>query len=80
MSGTPGSWASDISSAPAKLVEKGVRGFILSSSLGLSGWVIAKESSSISAQGAPVDTKIGADELSCWATSKRKNTIQKENY
>lgn len=56
MSGAPGPWASDMPSAPAVLAEKGVRGLIFYSSLGLSGWVLAKEASVILAQqGAPPD-------------------------
>jgi len=41
--GAPGSWAADIASGAQTLIAKGVRGFILSSSYGLSGWVLAKE-------------------------------------
>jgi hypothetical protein len=36
-------WAADMVSAPEYLREQGINGFILSSSLGLSGWVLAKE-------------------------------------
>ncbi|MEH2505695.1 hypothetical protein V1290_004506 [Bradyrhizobium sp. AZCC 1578] len=43
MAGAPNSWATDLSSAPQVLAAKGVQGFILSSSYGLSGWVLAKE-------------------------------------
>jgi hypothetical protein len=39
----PNSWAADLSSAPQVLAAKGVQGFVLSSSYGLSGWVLAKE-------------------------------------
>jgi hypothetical protein len=39
----PNSWAADLSSAPQVLAAKGVQGFVLSSSHGLSGWVLAKE-------------------------------------
>jgi hypothetical protein len=45
MAGAPDSWAADLSSAPQLLTAKGVQGFILSSSYGLSGWVLAKEAS-----------------------------------
>jgi hypothetical protein len=43
MAGAPDSWASDLATAPQILAAKDVRGFILSSSCGLSGWVLAKE-------------------------------------
>jgi hypothetical protein len=43
MAGTPDSWAADLASAPQVLAAKGVHGFVLSSSYGLSGWVLAKE-------------------------------------
>jgi hypothetical protein len=43
MAGAPGSWAGDLASATEVLAAKGTQGFILSSSYGLSGWVLAKE-------------------------------------
>jgi len=43
MAGAPGPWAADLASAAQVLAAKGVQGFILSSSYGLSGWVLAKE-------------------------------------
>ncbi|QQO22456.1 hypothetical protein JJB98_22245 [Bradyrhizobium diazoefficiens] len=43
MSGAPGPWAADLSSAGAMLGAKGIRGFELSSSYGLSGWLLAKQ-------------------------------------
>ena len=43
MAGAPDSWAADLASAPQVLAAKGVHGFVLSSSYGLSGWVLAKE-------------------------------------
>jgi hypothetical protein len=43
LGGAPNSWAADLSSAPQVLAAKGVQGFVLSSSYGLSGWVLAKE-------------------------------------
>ena len=43
MSGAPGPWASDLDCAVAVLGAKGVKGFELSSSYGLSGWILAKE-------------------------------------
>jgi hypothetical protein len=45
--GAPGPWAADLESAPQVFATKGIRGFILSSSYGLSGWVLAKEASVI---------------------------------
>ena len=42
MSGAPGPWAGDLDSASAVLGAKGIRGFELSSSYGLSGWILAK--------------------------------------
>lgn len=47
MAGTPGRWVKDLDSAPGYLHEQGIRAFELSSSLGLSGWVLAKEISII---------------------------------
>jgi hypothetical protein len=46
--GAPGPWAEDLASAAQVLAAKGVRGFILSSSYGLSGWVLAKDASATS--------------------------------
>jgi hypothetical protein len=43
MAGSPGPWAENLESAPEYLREQGIKGFILSSSYGLSGWVLAKE-------------------------------------
>jgi hypothetical protein len=43
IAGAPGPWAADLASAAQGLAAKGVQGFILSSSYGLSGWVLAKE-------------------------------------
>ena len=43
MAGAAGSWAADLTSAPQALMAVGIRGFILSSSYGLSGWVLANE-------------------------------------
>jgi|GEM_PF-890256 hypothetical protein len=43
MSGAPGPWASDLDSAVAVLEGQGAKGFILSSSYGISGWIIARE-------------------------------------
>jgi hypothetical protein len=43
LSGAPGTWASDLDAAPQILSEQGVQAFVLSSSYGLSGWVLARE-------------------------------------
>src|SRR5262249_31274352 len=43
LAGAPGPWAGDLASAAQVLAAMGVRGFILSSSYGLSGWVLAKD-------------------------------------
>jgi hypothetical protein len=43
MAGAPGPWAADLASTAQVLAAKGVRGFVLSSSYGLSDWVLAKE-------------------------------------
>jgi hypothetical protein len=43
MAGGPDSWAADLASAPQVFAAKGTQGFLLSSSYGLSGWVLAKE-------------------------------------
>jgi hypothetical protein len=43
MAGAPGPWAADLTSAAEILAARGVRGFILSSSYGLSGWILAKQ-------------------------------------
>jgi hypothetical protein len=45
MAGAPGPWAADLASAPQVLMAMGIQGFILSSSHGLSGWILAKEAS-----------------------------------
>jgi len=61
MSGAPGPWAVDLIAAPDTLKGVGVRGFVLSSSYGLSGWVLAKEVSvSHAQQGTPADPKTAA--------------------
>lgn len=43
MSGAHGPWADDISSAVETLEGEGISGFILSSSIGLSAWILAKD-------------------------------------
>lgn len=45
MAGSPGPWAANLETAPTYLQQKGVQGFLLSSSYGLSGWILARESS-----------------------------------
>ncbi len=40
-------WAAELGSAPEHLSERGIKPFILSSSLGLSGWILAKKISII---------------------------------
>ena len=46
-SGAPGTWASDLDAAPQALSARGVQAFVLSFSIGLSGWALAKEASVI---------------------------------
>jgi len=41
--GALGTWASDLDAAPLVLSELGIQAYVLSSSLGLSGWVLARE-------------------------------------
>lgn len=40
--GAPGPWAADLASAGNALAAQGMRAFVLSSSYGLSGWVLAE--------------------------------------
>ncbi len=55
MNGSP-AWAADPALAPECLREQGIKPFVLSSSLGLSGWVLAKEISVVPAKrAAPTD-------------------------
>ncbi len=57
MVGSPGPWAKNLASAPEYLRDKGIKAFVLSSSLGLSGWVLAKEISICPVeQDAPADS------------------------
>jgi hypothetical protein len=42
MTGSP-SWAKELTAAPELMTDQGIKPFILSSSLGLSGWILAKE-------------------------------------
>jgi hypothetical protein len=48
MAGAPGQWADDLKAASAILGAQGVKGFELSSSYGLSGWVLAKQAAVLS--------------------------------
>jgi hypothetical protein len=41
--GSPGPWAANLGSAADDLRERGIKGFILTPSCGLSGWILAKE-------------------------------------
>jgi hypothetical protein len=43
MAGAPNSWAADLASAAQALAAMGIQAFDLSSSYGLSGWILAKE-------------------------------------
>ena len=47
--GSPGPWAANLETASRYLRENAIEGFILSSSLGLSGWILAREMSIFSA-------------------------------
>jgi len=49
MTGLP-IWAANLASAAEDMREQGIKAFILSSSLGLSGWVLAKQMSIIPAE------------------------------
>jgi hypothetical protein len=56
MSGSPGPWAANLGTASGYLLERGIQGFILSSSCGLDGWVLAREVSILQAKhGVPTD-------------------------
>ena len=48
--GSPGPWAASLGTAPEYLRERGIQAFILSSSYGLDGWVLAREMSVVPAQ------------------------------
>ena len=52
ISGAPGKWASDIDAAPRVLSELGVQAYVLSSSRGLSGWVLATSAFAVPANTA----------------------------
>ena len=56
MAGSPGPWAGNLETASDYLAEQGIQAFILSSSYGLSGWVLAREIAILPAQqGLPAD-------------------------
>lgn len=42
MTGSPGKWVENLDSAPGYLRGQGIRAFILYSSIGLSGWILAE--------------------------------------
>jgi hypothetical protein len=50
MAGSPGPWAANLETASAYLQDQGTQVFILSSSCGLDGWVLAREMSIVPAQ------------------------------
>jgi len=55
MGGSPGPWAANLESASEYLRDRGIKSFMLCSSCGLSGWVLAKEMSLVNAEpGVPV--------------------------
>jgi hypothetical protein len=58
MAGSPGPWAANLDTALGQLLEQGIQGFILSSSYGLSGWVLAREISLF-----PVQQGVATDRL-----------------
>lgn len=57
VSGAPGPWAADINTAGWQLAAQGVHGFQLSSSFGISGWVLAKQ---VTVALAPKDAALSA--------------------
>ena len=48
--GSPGPWAANLDSAQEYLHQRGIKGFLLSSSYGLSGWILAKDMSVLGAE------------------------------
>jgi hypothetical protein len=57
MAGAPGPWAESLDTASSYLLKHKIQAFDLSSSLGLSGWVLAREISIVAAQqGSPTDS------------------------
>lgn len=53
MAGSPGPWAANLETASGYLLDQGIQGFVLSSSYGLSGWVLAREMSTLQARESP---------------------------
>jgi hypothetical protein len=49
MAGSPGPWAENLETASEYLQKRGIQGFIVTSSYGLSGWILAREMSSLPA-------------------------------
>ena len=52
VAGSPGPWAANLETARSYLRDQGTQGFILSSSYGLSGWILAREVSVSAAEEA----------------------------
>ena len=50
MAGAPGPWAGNLETARGYLTEQGIQAFVLTSSIGLSGWVLAREMSLLAAE------------------------------
>jgi hypothetical protein len=50
VAGSPGPWAASLGTASGHLRERGIQVFILSSSYGLDGWVLAREMSIVPAE------------------------------
>jgi hypothetical protein len=50
VAGSPGPWAASLGTASGHLRERGIQAFILSSSYGLDGWVLAREMSIVPAR------------------------------
>ncbi|SRR6266849_3246794 len=58
MAGSPGPWAANLGTASIYLRQQGIQGFILSSSMGLDGWVLARDYSVFEGQkGVPVSNR-----------------------
>jgi hypothetical protein len=51
--GAPGPWAANLDGASEFLSKKGIKGYLLSSSIGLSGWVLAREVSIVPTSKSP---------------------------
>jgi hypothetical protein len=63
MAGSPGPWAATLETASAYLQDQATQGFILSSSYGLDGWVLAREMSIVPAQQPVLADRTQADTL-----------------